>query len=219
MRFWPPCPTPPPNSPPLAPVPPPQGGSLDSWAPRAPSPTPAVSLPRQTCSAGRQSRLSGAGEMGDRQAYPGGQGLLGAAARLHRALTAGATRSSAEGRVGLVAAQDPCIPGPPRTARGPFLLLWPLTTDSHTCSFRAPPFFTACCAAATAPLTQWTPGVQGGGREAGRGREREREKSRGPQRHNDTKGHGRWTVTDTGTQRDREAETEKITRGRNDTGW
>ena len=84
---------------------------------------------------------------------------------------------------------------------------------------QAPPFFTACCAAATAPLTQWTPGVQGGGQEAGRGREREREKSRGPQRHNDTEGHGRWTVTDTGTQRDREAETEKITRGRNDTGW
>lgn len=33
--------------------------------------------------------------------------------------------------MGLVAARDPCIPGPPRTARGPFLLLRPLTTDSY----------------------------------------------------------------------------------------
>ena len=65
--------------------------------------------------------------------------------------------------MGLVAARDPCIPGPPRTARGPFLLLRPLTTDSHICLFSAPPFFAACYAAATAPLTQQTPGVQGGG--------------------------------------------------------
>ena len=68
-------------------------------------------------------------------------------------------------------AWDPCIPGPPRMARGPFLLLWPLTTDSH--SFRAPPIFAACWTAATVPLTQRTPGVQGGRREAERGREAE----------------------------------------------
>lgn len=82
--------------------------------------------------------------MGDRQVYPGGQGLLGAAACLRQVLTAGATRSSAGWRVALVVARDPCIPGPPCAARGPFLLLWPLTTDSHTCSFRAPPIFAAC---------------------------------------------------------------------------
>ena len=41
--------------------------------------------------------------------------------------------------------------------------------------------------------------------------ERGRGRLRGPQRDNDTEGHRRWTVTDTGTQRGREAE-------RDDTG-
>ena len=61
-------------------MPPPRGGGLDSWAPRAPSSAPAASLPRQTCGAGRQSCLS-AGRDG-RQAgvswWPGAAGGSGA---------------------------------------------------------------------------------------------------------------------------------------------
>lgn len=115
--------------------------------------------------------------------------MLGAAAHLSRVLTGGAVCSCVGGRVGLVAAPDPClcpyIPGPP--ARGGALSSCFSPHSGLTRSLTSPSFLPALMCCSQCVFNSLEPG---GTRWGVRGREREtgtcRRKDRGTKMKRDT---------------------------------